>query len=232
MTVTKELTIALFSLFPFLEMTCVKVADETQSEAEIVQEILDNPYTPNDVEVPVWTAELPGNFTEGTEEAPEDPEEADNEEQRLERFQRAKEIEEANGGNPWISGPRIQRSPHEMLGLPNIPDYATSPYGLPIIFGPWGMPFFIPLSPGTAYHTIPVSPTQYESMYWENMYSPYTDSRGVQLLELNNYGYPVRIPGTTVELPTPDQFAMLYYHWQYNGESDARWNHPTSHPTE
>ena len=264
MTVTKELTWVIFSLFPFLTVMCTQVAKEAPTDNEAIEARVIS----GDEEDDRWTAE---DIDDG-EGWPGFGRAMERERGRMEnQFENARDVGDPDwhdtdpawdltddeidwrilGGTGDYPGPGWRdklNGDHNEFGDPNIPlehpggvghEYDMHE-GLPWIFlpgsavpvpspGPFiGPPFPMPsLDPTGAMMNIPINPTQYETMYWNAMYEPPVGSNGRQILENDEYGYPVRIPGTTVSIPTPTEFSTLYWSWINSGggghDGDPRW---------
>tara|TARA_R100000951_G_scaffold8193_1_gene7452 strand:+ start:18719 stop:19204 length:486 start_codon:yes stop_codon:yes gene_type:complete len=92
-----------------------------------------------------------------------------------------------------------------------IPESSVPYYEWPQVYDYYNYPVTF-LAP--EYRKYPLTPDQYEDLYWVNMYSPFKDSSGNSILSNDEYGYPVRIPGTTEDIPTPVEFRDLFNQWQ------------------
>ena len=107
-----------------------------------------------------------------------------------------------------------------------LPDYSEPYWRWPEVYNSYGYPvtFAAP-----AYRKYLLTPDQYETMYWSNMYDPLKDASGSNILNDNGYGYPTLIPGTTSEIPTPAEFRALFNQWQNYDAFAPQWS-PQSYP--
>ncbi len=233
------------SLFPFLETTCTMVAPQTKTENE--------KYNYPDG-VP-WTSVKTPDLIEQDEDDPFKASNEQGRRDRLQDAKDIGNpggsplkgdvddphyLDDTGPVSGWEGGSDDSDTGHYWdppmppgFGSDGLPlDGPFDSNGLPKVFTPKGSEspgiiFELPtMGPGGVWHSTQISPQTYESWYWVNMYNPLVFAGGRQVLEVNDYGYPVRIPGTTTDIPTPDQYRMLYWYWEYNSTMDYRWTHP------